>query len=104
MMDGIVHIAGLPIRFENHLRQRCGWCFAILIDMDLTRIQVPIEQLNEAGEFEPSTWPIDSLVQVSGNKPKVSVVLEPEPSATGKGTKVPEHCCVRLPPEMTEKP
>jgi hypothetical protein len=67
---GIVHIAGLPIRFENHLRQRCGWCFAILIDEDLTRIAVPVEQLNANGGFEPATWPIDSLVEVSGDNPK----------------------------------
>lgn len=104
MDDGIVHIAGLPIRFENHLRQRCGWCWAVLIDMDLTRVAVPIEQLNEAGEFEPPTWPIDSLVEVSGDNPKMSVTLEPEPSASGKGTKVPDHCCVRLPAEMTGAP
>ena len=98
---GIVHIAGLPIRYENHLRQRCAWCFAVLIDEDLTRIAVPVSQLDADGHFEPATWPIDSLVEVSGGNPKVSAVLDPEPSASGNGTKVPEHCCLRLPPETT---
>jgi hypothetical protein len=104
MSAGIVHVAGLPVQYENHLRQRCGWCFAILIDMDLTRIAVPVDQLDENGEFHPATYPIDGLVEVGGDNPKVSIVLDPEPSATGKGTKVPDHCCLRLPPEMTEIP
>lgn len=92
-------MAGIDIRYENHLRQRCAWCYALLIDDDLTMIQVRTEDLVD-GEFIPAIWPVGAFIQVEGEFPVMTSVIEVEPHEDGS-IRVPDNCCMRLPKEMT---
>lgn len=75
-----VHFAGLDVRIDNRLRQRCAWCGETLIDYDLDRIQVPDGQ-----DGTPSTWPVPSLVEVDGG---MSYVVAYEPDGA-----LPDNTC-----------
>lgn len=57
-----IHIAGFPVRIGALRRQRCAWCDAVLIDMDLRLIAVP-----EGQEIEPRFWETGELVQVESD-------------------------------------
>jgi hypothetical protein len=78
----LVHIAGVDVTVGTMLRQRCAWCGAILIDIRLDRIQVPIGQ-----DPRPATWPIGALVLVDQN---LSTVVEHE-----DGAALPLNACTR---------
>lgn len=41
-MTGMAHLAGGPIVYGSLIRQRCKWCGAALIDVDLATINVAI--------------------------------------------------------------
>lgn len=72
-MARVVHIAGGPLQVGAQLRQRCGWCGAVLIDSDLSRMAMPIpegkteEQARADGDLRPATWEPGALVAVEGN-------------------------------------
>lgn len=34
----MVHLAGLDVQMDTHLRQRCSWCGATLVDYALDRV------------------------------------------------------------------
>lgn len=57
-----IHFAGLDVRINQLLRQRCAWCGEILVDYDLERVAVP-----EGQDPTPAVWPVPSLVEVDGN-------------------------------------
>lgn len=42
-MSALVHLAGLPVRVGDVIRQRCAWCGALIDDLDLTRVAVALE-------------------------------------------------------------
>jgi hypothetical protein len=88
IVSGVVHLAGLVIQVDNHMRQRCSWCGAVLCDYALDRVMVPSVLLGP-----PATWEVDASVLVDG---MVSVVIERE------GTKLPEGSCALLDPEVTQ--
>lgn len=97
-----VHLAGVDVHYDTHVRQRCSWCGSILIDQDLSRIAVPTEQLDENGEYHYPTWPIGSLVEVTGENPVCSHTVEAVPSVEDPTIlKAPADCCLRLPYELT---
>jgi hypothetical protein len=54
-----VHIAGFPVRIGTLRRQRCAWCEAVLIDLDLRQVAVP-----EGDDIEPRFWETGELIQV----------------------------------------
>jgi hypothetical protein len=83
----MIHIAGPDIQIDTHLRQRCAWCGAILIDYDLAAIAVP-----EGQDPRPATWPVGGLVEVDG--PAQWRVLQ------GDGP-LPEGACGRIDPAVT---
>ena len=85
---GVVHFAGLDIQVGQHLRQRCAWCGAVLLDYDLTRIAVPTGQ-----DPRPSTWTVGTLVQVDGN---ISCEVPHE-----DGQQIPTNSCGQLPADVT---
>lgn len=58
----VIHIAGSWLQVGPQLRQRCAWCGATLIDMDLSRVAVP-----EGQDPTPAKWEPGSLVGVLGN-------------------------------------
>lgn len=84
----MTHVAGLVVNVSSHLRQRCAWCGAVLIDCDLERIAVPVGQ-----EGPPATWEVGALVVVDGN---ASWVAEDQGD-----DKLPEDACARLDHEVT---
>ena len=94
----VAHLAGPSVEFHSDegpiLRQRCSWCGTALLDVNLARIAVPIEQ---AGEPYP-VWEVGAFVERAGQDEAISVCMavdwEPE-------TPVPANACLRMPPEVT---
>jgi hypothetical protein len=61
--DTVTHIAGACINmFGRYMRQRCDWCGYVLLEYDLERIEVPIEQPGPPGNWTPGT-----MVRVDGS-------------------------------------
>jgi len=74
----VIHIASIPVQVGTKLRQRCAWCDAILIDVDLSCMM--------STSSEPyKCWSPLSLVAVDGNG-KWVVKCEPEED-------LPFRCC-----------
>lgn len=87
-MTALIHIAGRDVQVGPYLRQRCGWCGAVLLDYDLDRIAVPV-----GTDPRPATWPPGDLVAVDGN---ASYVVEHV-----DGDDVPAGSCALLDPAVT---
>lgn len=61
-MTAVTHIASDHITINDRfLRQRCGWCGAVIIDVDTARMATPIGQ-----EGPYPTWPVGMLVLMDG--------------------------------------
>lgn len=84
----ITHIAGPPITINARLRQRCAWCGATLIDYDLARMAVPVDQ-----DPTPATWLLGDLIAVDG---RASWVVPHE-----DGQPLPPNACAVLDAEVT---
>lgn len=85
----IVHLASFPVRFDNQLRQRCAWCGAVLVDVDLSLVMVPVDQ---AGDPYP-TWRDSAMVAVDGNASWEFPDEDPG--------QVPAASCMRIDPTVT---
>jgi hypothetical protein len=57
-----VHIAGIRVMVGSRVRQRCAWCGAVLDDVDLDLVAVPVDQ-PDCGVPE---WRVGSLVAIDG--------------------------------------
>lgn len=91
--EAVVHIAGEVVTIGPQIRQRCSWCGAVLIDEDLSRIAVPIDQ---AGQPYP-TWEVGRLIAVAGGGGFRAIgVIEHE-----DGAPLPDNACGRLPHDVT---
>jgi hypothetical protein len=95
-MTSITHLAGPAITWDGrYVRQRCSWCGAILIDLDMERVMVPVADRDRG----VATWPFESFVRVDG---PMSSTVDAQPSAQDPGaTRVPPDCCMRLDPRVT---
>jgi hypothetical protein len=84
----ITHIAGPDItidgEFGQYLRQRCGWCGAVLLEYELARVAVPVDQPGP-----PATWPLNAFVRLDGNLSTVRAHTEDR--------KLPFDACARNP-------
>lgn len=89
---GQVHIAGLDVQIGAQLRQRCGWCGAVLVDVDLSTIAVAVHPDQPAAAPYP-TWKVGSLVLVDGGL-SMSV-------AHNDGDQMPPEACAQLPHDVT---
>lgn len=87
----IIHIAGNHVTVNQHLRQRCAWCGAALIDQDLASVMVPTDQ---PGPYP--TWPVGELVAKDGG---MSYTVEHK-----DGDQLPAEACARLPLAVTRWP
>lgn len=95
-MTAQVHIAGLDIEVSPYLRQRCGWCGAVLVDYDLTRVARPLEPGEDPDDpkpWRPATWPVGSLIEVDG--PCSALVPHVD------GDKLPANACAQIDPAVT---
>lgn len=88
----VVHIAGMYVRINNLLRQRCGWCGAVLLDYDLERTAIPEGQETHP-ETVVATWPVGELVGIDGGMSYTVAHVDGEP--------LPDGACGRLDPEVT---
>ena len=88
----IVHIAGKEIYVGSQLRQRCGWCGAVLIDDDVCRTMVLVDAEHTRPGPIP-TWPKGELVAVQGG---ASWVVEHE-----DGADLPLEACAMIDHEVT---
>lgn len=92
----IVHWAGSWFRVGNQLRQRCGWCGAVLIDVDLATIMRPVEDVASTPPDHPTggvpMWEHAAFVAHDG---VAWWLVEPA------GDETPENCCTRLPHDVT---
>ena len=88
MPDSVVHIAGSWLHVGSRLRQRCAWCGATLIDMDLALTAVP-----EAMDATPGKWEPGSLVSVYKHQQWA------EPHVDGE--RLPPNACAQIDDEVT---
>ncbi len=98
-MADLTHIASLPLRIENHVRQRCAWCGVALIDVDLSQRPATFNPENFGDMWGGlNVFPVGSMVRVrvlSDGEEQV-FVRPPNP-----GNTVPEDACGQLPVELT---
>jgi hypothetical protein len=92
--EGVVHIAGLVCQVGSVVRQRCGWCGAMLSDYDLelTAVAIP-DPRPEGWHWEPPMWELGCLVWQLGAG---SRVVEAGPDG-----KLPPGACAGLDPSIT---
>jgi hypothetical protein len=90
----MVHVAGAPVQVGSHLRQRCSWCGAMMIDVELSLIAVPVGQ-----EDDYPTWGVGELIETSGLDPHAGGATWVHQHEDGDP--VPDNCCAKLPPEAT---
>lgn len=95
---GTVHWAGAWLRVGPRLRQRCAWCGAILIDVDLDHISRPISDVESIAPDDPTcgfpVWGSGSFILHDG--PVWRVVPAPP-----EDTIAPMHFCIGLDPDVT---
>ncbi|MFB4312930.1 hypothetical protein [Actinomadura sp. 21ATH] len=85
----MIHIAGQALVVPpGHMRQRCSWCGAVLIDQNLERLAVP-----EGQALTPARWEFGALVEVDGSMSRVVPYVEGEP--------LPAGACALVDPEVT---
>ena len=86
----MIHVAGHDVQVGPLLRQRCAWCGAMLVDVDL----------RDVGAFDagdgPSpypTWPCGALIDHSDG---IAFVVD-----HADGADVPDGCCAKIDPAVT---
>lgn len=97
MSEAVAHLAGGEVQYNAedgaHLRQRCAWCGATLIDVNLDRIQVPVGQ-----EGPYPTWPVGGFVETYSPDQQGGMWASID---WVSGTPVPANACLRMPLELT---
>lgn len=88
MTAGVVHIAAAPVEVGNQLRQRCGWCGAMLLDYDLCNLGIHV-----GDDRRPPMWGPGELVSVNGGASFVVEHID--------GDDVPSNCCAAVDPAVT---
>lgn len=87
----MIHIAGWPVLVGSRLRQRCAWCGAVLIDVDLAGIAVQVDPEHPDPSYP--TWEMGALVMVSGN----ATYIVPG----GIGDELPRESCGKVDDDVT---
>ena len=78
----VTHIAGPVLsRGGRYIRQRCSWCGAVLIDVDITRDRVE------------TTWTVEAFVRCQEGAPPTFVKGEPV-STDLLEHGAPHDCCM----------
>ena len=102
-MSAIINYAGPVVRVRTHVRQRCMWCGATIIDQDVALINVALapgkteEQARADGDLDYPTWEPGSWVGVDGGVRWVErSVADDTPD-----TPSPEGSCMRIDPAVT---
>lgn len=86
---GVVHIAAQPVQIGCHLRQRCGWCGAVLGDYNVCSSGYE----SSSPDGQPPSWTVGGLVLVDGNTSYEVPHVD--------GDEVPSNACAALDPAVT---
>lgn len=87
-MSAVIHIAAQANQVGSQLRQRCAWCGAVLIDMDLGNVMVA-----PGSDPTPATWEPGRLVAI--DRPASYLVEHKD------GDRLPEGACGLIDHEVT---
>lgn len=88
----VSHLAGAVVSWQGRfMRQRCLWCGEILIDYDVSRMAVAVEDGEEPRP--PATWSVEQFVRVDGHASSLV--------STDENDRTPEDACFHLPQEET---
>lgn len=90
--EGVVHIAAYPIEIGGQLRQRCGWCGAVLIDVDLANVGAMVADPADPDQEYP-VWEPGGLVGVDGGVCWSVAHVD--------GAPLPAEACAQLPHDIT---
>lgn len=97
---GVAHWTGAWLRVGPRLRQRCAWCGAVMLDVDLSTIAFA----GERTDVEPDdptcgfpTWEPGTFVRHDGNM----WVVVPAPP---EDVTLPDSFCIALDPDLTGTP
>jgi hypothetical protein len=90
----IVHFAGATLRIGPVIRQRCLWCGALIEEIDVRQVAVPIEPGQTAEQAHHGLFDLkwSGLVAVDGNA-RYSVPDPPD-------GEVPARACSEVLPEL----
>lgn len=84
-----IHIAGLGVRIGDLVRQRCAWCDAILIDLDLGSIAIALAPGQEREPWHKHVFAPNELVEVTEVEGVRGAMRIPPPL----DNKLPLRCC-----------
>lgn len=90
-----IHVAGTYLGFQAHLRQRCAWCGALLVDIHVPPEMADSDGNVEVGYFEPGIFvciPYDEEGGEMWTLDGFNPLVDP----------VPDVCCMKLDPEVTQ--
>lgn len=103
MISKVVHWVGPVTHIATRVRQRCMWCGAALIDVNLSDVMIAIppgkteEEAREDGSFVLGTWEPGSWISVDGPVTSVERTVEEDQ----EHNETPEHSCARLDFDVT---
>lgn len=96
-VEGVTHLAGDVITFNAEegqvMRQRCSWCGATLLDVNLSRIAVP-----EGQDPTYPHWKVGAFVEAHAPDNQGGMWAE---SSWAHPDPVPANSCMRMPLEVT---
>lgn len=92
-MAALIHLAGIPAHIDTHLRQRCAWCGAVIIDVDLATVAVQVREGEEPAPYP--TWEVGGFVLIDGG---VHATIE----HVERLRDLPEASCLTLDPAATQ--
>lgn len=101
--DGAVsqcHIVGPALTMDSRsrgrvLRQRCLWCGALVLEVELERVAVQLPA-DGSPPAPIGTWEPGAVVRLEGTNPKISALVE-----VGPDDLLPDDTCANLDYEVT---
>lgn len=98
--ESVTHFAGPDVQCGPQLRQRCSWCGAVLVDVDLSRTATVVAEGEEPGQYP--RWPMGELVQVWGDGTVSNTIDADELETHDDGSrKLPPDSCARIDHSVT---
>lgn len=94
------HIVGPALTMNSPTRgvvqrQRCLWCGALILEMELDRIAVQIPADGSPPQ-PPATWEPGAVIRMEGDNPKISSVVE-----VGPEDRLPDDACANIDYDVT---
>lgn len=99
----VIHVAGVAMRVTDHIRQRCSWCGAVLIDVDITTIDRPAADVADLDPDDPFAWyPVWETGRLVAHDGAASYLVDDIPSPSNPDIPgIPPESCMALHPDLT---